>query len=88
MIGATDSILSRKTIIVVTVAGILGLIAASNQLRSVHKAREAVLREDLHTVRTALDSYTKDRGKAPPSMDDLVVAGYLKTIPGAPLDTY
>ena len=88
MIVARDSIRGRKTIIVVALAGLLGVIGASSKLRAVNQAREAVLREDLSAVRTAIDSYTKDRGKAPQSMDDLVIAGYLKAIPGTPLDTY
>ena len=88
MIVARDSIRGRKTIIVATMAGLLGVFGASSELRAVNKAREAVLREDLYAVRTAIDSYTKDRGKAPQSMDDLAIAGYLKAIPGTPLDTY
>ena len=88
MISATYSIRVRKAIIVTTMAGLLGVIVASSQLRSVHKAREAVLREDLHTVRAAINSYTKDTGQAPKSLDELVLTGYLKSIPGVPLDKY
>jgi len=51
----------------------------------VQKAREAVLKEDLHTLRTAIDSYTVDKEKAPQSLDDLVQAGYLKEIPKDPM---
>ena len=40
--------------------------------------REAVLREDLHVMRDAIDSYTNDKNKAPQSLDDLVTGGYLK----------
>jgi len=88
MIAATHSIRVRKAIIVMTVAGLLGVIVASSQLRSVHKAREAVLREDLYTVRTAINNYTRARGQAPKSLDDLVVTGYLKAIPGASPDKH
>ena len=88
MIVSRDSIRGRKTIIVATMAGLLGVFGASSELRAVNKAREAVLREDLYAVRTAIDSYTKDRGLAPRSLNDLVSTGYLKAIPDAPLDTY
>ena len=88
MIAATHSIRVRKAILVMTMAGLLAVIVASSQLRSVHKAREAVLREDLHTVRTAINSYMKDRGQPPQSLDELVLTGYLKAVPGAPLDKY
>ena len=87
MIAATHSNRVRKAVIVM-MTGVLGVIAATIQLRSVDRAREAVLREDLHTVRAAIDSYTKDRGQAPRSLNDLVSTGYLKAIPGAPLGTY
>jgi general secretion pathway protein G len=32
-------------------------------------------------MRTAIDSYTVDKQKAPQQLDDLVQAGYLKTMP-------
>jgi general secretion pathway protein G len=44
-----------------------------------------VLREDLQTMRSAIDSYTEDKEKAPQSLDDLVQAGYLKEIPSDPI---
>ncbi len=47
-------------------------------------AREQVLRENLHTLRQLTDEYTKDKNKAPQSLDDLVSAGYLKQIPEDP----
>jgi general secretion pathway protein G len=49
------------------------------------QAREAVLKEDLHVLRTAIDSYTADKQKAPQSLEDLMTDGYLKTIPEDPM---
>ena len=43
--------------------------------------REAVLKEDLHVMRQAIDSYTVDKQKAPQSLDDLVQSGYIKVMP-------
>ncbi len=74
-----------ELMIVMTIIGILASIAIPSYIRSVQKAKEAVLREDLHTLRTAIDSYTVDKEKAPQSLDDLVQAGYLKSIPNAPM---
>ena len=88
MISAGHSTRVRKAIIVMTMTGLLGGVAASSQLRSVNEAREAVLIEDLHTVRAAINSYTRDRGQAPKSLDDLVLTGYLKAIPGVPPNKY
>jgi general secretion pathway protein G len=36
-------------------------------------------------MRTAIDSYTVDKEKAPETLDDLVQAGYLKSIPVDPM---
>ena len=74
-----------ELMIVMTIIGILASIAIPSYIRSVQKAKEAVLREDLHTLRTSIDSYTVDKEKAPQSLDDLVQAGYLKSIPNDPM---
>ncbi|HEY5213193.1 MAG TPA: prepilin-type N-terminal cleavage/methylation domain-containing protein [Acidobacteriaceae bacterium] len=74
-----------ELMIVMTIIGILASIAIPSYIRSVQKAKEAVLREDLHTMRTAIDSYTVDKEKAPQALDDLVQAGYLKSIPNDPM---
>ena len=74
-----------ELMIVMTIIGLLAAIAIPSYIQSVKKAKEAVLREDLHTMRTDIDQYTVDKEKAPQSLDDLVQAGYLKTIPIDPM---
>jgi general secretion pathway protein G len=74
-----------ELMIVMTIIGILAAIAIPSYVNAVRHAREAVLREDLHTIRSAIDSYTVDKEKAPQSLDDLVQAGYLKQIPIDPV---
>jgi len=74
-----------ELMIVMTIIGLLAAIAIPGYLRSVQKAKEAVLKEDLHTMRGAIDSYTVDKEKAPQGLDDLVQAGYLKSIPNDPI---
>lgn len=74
-----------ELIIVMTIIGLLTAIAIPSYLTSVKKAREAVLREDLHTLRGSIDSFTVDKEKAPESLDDLVQAGYIKSIPLDPM---
>jgi general secretion pathway protein G len=74
-----------ELMIVMTIIGILSAIAIPSFIKSVTKAKEAVLREDLHTMRTAIDSYTVDKEKAPQGLDDLVQAGYLKALPIDPM---
>ena len=74
-----------ELMIVMTIIGILMLIAVPSYISAVWHAREAVLKEDLHVLRAAIDSYTMDKQKAPQSLDDLVQEGYLKVIPEDPM---
>lgn len=74
-----------ELVIVMAVIGLLAAIAIPSFVRSMQKAKEAVLLEDLHVMRNAIDSYTIDKEKAPQSLEDLVQAGYLKSIPKDPI---
>ena len=74
-----------ELMIVMTIIGILASIAVPNYRWGIIKAKEAVLREDLHVMRDGIDSYTNDKNKAPQSLDDLVSGGYLKKIPVDPV---
>ncbi len=74
-----------ELIIVMAIIAILVSIAVPIYANMVRRAKEAVLREDLHTMRTAIDSYTVDKEQAPQSLDDLVQAGYLKSVPVDPM---
>ena len=47
------------------IIAILAAIAIPAYVASIRAAREAVLREDLHVMRDAIDSYTNDKNKAP-----------------------
>jgi general secretion pathway protein G len=74
-----------ELIIVMTIIAILATLAIPYFAAAVKHAREAVLREDLQTMRMAIDSYTMDKQKAPQSLDDLVQEGYLKAVPEDPM---
>jgi general secretion pathway protein G len=74
-----------ELIIVMTIIGILATLAIPYFAAAIKHAREAVLREDLQTMRMAIDSYTMDKQKAPQSLDDLVQEGYLKAVPEDPM---
>ena len=71
--------------IVMAIIGVLTLIAVPSYIQAVKHAREAVLKEDLQTIRAAIDSYTMDKQKAPQALDDLVQDGYLKVVPEDPM---
>jgi general secretion pathway protein G len=67
--------------IVMVIIGILAAIAIPAYTTNIKHAKEAVLKEDLHVLRQAIDSYTVDKQKAPQSLDDLVQSGYVKVMP-------
>ena len=73
-----------ELMIVVSIIGILATIAVPTYQMSVVKAKEAVLRQDLFTLRDVLDQHRADQGKYPSSLQALVGAGYLRTIPKDP----
>jgi len=74
-----------ELMIVMAIIGVLAVVAIPSFISSIKLAREAVLKEDLHVLRSAIDSYTMDKQKAPQSLDDLVQEGYLKAIPEDPM---
>ncbi len=74
-----------ELMVVMLIIAILAAIAIPAYVASIRAAREAVLKEDLHVMRDAIDSYTNDKDKAPQALDDLVTAGYLKSIPVDPV---
>ncbi len=74
-----------ELVIVMAIMLILITLAIPRFVGAVQHAREAALKEDLQTLRTAIDTYTMDKQKGPQSLQDLVDAGYLKTIPEDPI---
>jgi len=73
-----------ELMIVIMIIMILASISIPIYIRSIVHAKEAVLRDDLFTMRSVIDQYTLDKQKAPQSLSDLVSAGYLKSIPKDP----
>jgi len=74
-----------ELMIVISIMLILVSIAVPNFSSSLKRSREAVLRQNLFTLRDLISQYTLDKQKAPQSLDDLVQAGYLKQIPRDPM---
>jgi general secretion pathway protein G len=74
-----------ELMMVLTVISILVSIALPIANSAIIRSKEAVLRRNLYTLRTLIDQYTADKLKAPQSLDDLVSAGYLRSIPKDPI---
>jgi general secretion pathway protein G len=75
-----------ELMVVLTLIMILASFAVPTYQRAILRAREAVLREDLYTMRKLIDEYTLDKQYPPTTLDDLVSAGYLRG--GIPADPF
>lgn len=74
-----------ELMIVISLILILVSISVPAYNQSILRAKESVLKQDLFQLRSLISQYTLDKQKAPQSLDDLVQAGYIKTIPVDPM---
>ena len=70
-----------ELMIVISIIGILAAIAVPSYQASLIRAREAVLRENLYSIRSAIDQFAADRGRYPLTLQELVEQRYLHGIP-------
>ena len=75
-----------ELMVVLTLIMILASFAVPTYQRAILRAREAVLREDLYTMRKLIDEFTLDKQYPPTTLEDLVSAGYLRG--GIPADPF
>jgi general secretion pathway protein G len=78
-----------ELMIVLAIMGVLITIAQPNLKKSVIRAREVVLLENLFQMREAIDQYYADNGKYPNTLPDLINTqdkskSYLRDIPRDP----
>ena len=74
-----------ELLVVMAIIAILVSIATPRYFNSVEKSKEVVLKQDLSTMRDAIDKYYGDSGKYPDSLDDLVTKKYLRKLPVDPI---
>lgn len=74
-----------ELLIVMVIIAILAAVAIPRYLAHLKRAKEVVLQQNLWTMRRAIDYYTTDKEKPPPSLQDLVSSGYLREIPKDPV---
>ena len=74
-----------ELMVVITIIVILLSMAIPIYNRSIIRAKESVLKNNLFTLRTVIDNYTYDKQKAPQTLQDLVTEGYLQKIPVDPM---
>jgi len=74
-----------ELMIVMAIIAVLMSVAIPIYSRSIQRAKESVLKNNLFTLRTVIDEYTYDKQKAPQSPQDLVSEGYLRQVPVDPM---
>jgi general secretion pathway protein G len=74
-----------ELMIVMTIVSILLAVAVPIYQKSIIRAKESVLHNNLFTLRQMIDEYTVDKQHAPQALDDLVSEGYLRQIPVDPI---
>jgi general secretion pathway protein G len=74
-----------ELMVVMAIISVLLAIALPIYQKSIIRAKESVLRNNIFTLRTMIDEYTIDKQKAPDSLEDLVSEGYLRQIPQDPM---
>lgn len=74
-----------ELLVVFAVIALLVSIVAPRYFNSVEKSKETVLKQDLSTMRDALDKYYGDIGKYPDALEDLVSKKYLRKLPVDPM---
>ena len=79
------SLTAGVVLIGLSAIGLLFLGSRRESVRLIQRSREAVLRTDLRTIRDAVNNYTLDKHRRPKSLQDLVDAGYLRSIPVDPM---
>jgi general secretion pathway protein G len=74
-----------ELMVVMAIISVLLAIAIPIYQKSIIRAKESVLRNNLFTLRTMIDEYTVDKQQAPQSLQDLVSEGYLRQVPQDPM---
>ena len=74
-----------ELLVVTAIVGLLAAIAVGNYRQSIRKTEEAVLRENLWTMRNQINMYFADKGRYPADLRQLVDDRYLRDVPVDPL---
>lgn len=74
-----------EMLVVLAIVSLLVALAVPRYVDRVEDAREAVLRENLKVVRTAIDRFQADAGRYPRDLAELVERRYLAALPHDPI---
>ena len=74
-----------ELLVVMAIIATLLTIAVPRYFRSLQRSREAVLKQDLTTLRESIDKFYGDTGKYPQTLAVLVEKKYLRSVPVDPI---
>lgn len=74
-----------ELLVVLAIVSTLLLLVAPRYLHKVEASKEAVLRDNLRTVRDVIDKFYGDNGRYPETLEELVEKKYLRSLPVDPI---
>jgi general secretion pathway protein G len=74
-----------ELVVVITVMLILSTLAVPMFMTMLQNAKDVTLKDSLFKMRDAIDKYTLDKEEAPPTLDSLVEANYIREVPTDPI---
>lgn len=74
-----------ELVVSLAIIALLLALAVPRYFGRIDAAKEAVLRENLHQMRDALDKFYGDNGRYPESLQELVNKRYLRRVPPDPI---
>jgi general secretion pathway protein G len=74
-----------ELLLALLIVALLASIVAPVVTGSIFRARESTLKEDVYTMRKAIDDYYADNGAYPAELEELVKKRYLRHIPIDPV---
>jgi general secretion pathway protein G len=74
-----------ELLVVMAALGLLLAIAAPRYTEHVDRAREVVLKQNLNSIRDAIDKFYADRARYPVDLQELVAQRYLRAMPLDPV---
>jgi general secretion pathway protein G len=74
-----------ELLVVLAIVATLLMLVAPRYFHKVDAAKEAVLRDNLRSVRDVIDKFYGDNGRYPETLEELVEKKYLRALPVDPI---
>ncbi len=85
MSGKSKGFTLIELLVVMVIIALLLTVAVPRYFKTLERSKEAVLKQDLSSLRESIDKFYGDTGKFPESLQTLVEKRYLRSIPVDPM---